>query len=172
MVATGRAAARVAPMRWEELAQLMQNAPVDRLGRPLSTATFGRSPQQHVAYEKSRSARNAAGVSTEDDLRGRLFGDRGRPRPGVPTPAAARGEARRVTLVENDFPYWFEAGARHDCLWASAGPPLSREEIELVIDAQYPDREVVWWSNPPALKSVLGMDHVHIVSRPRLRSKL
>ena len=93
---------------------------------------------------------------------------------GCPAETTAEGKLevpkpkrRSVVFTDNAFPYWFDEGMRHDCIWASRSPPLSPKEIERAIkrEPSLAGRECVWWANPVHLKSVPEIDHVHVVSR-------
>ena len=87
----------------------------------------------------------------------------------------------QLRFCPNDFPYCFESGIEHHVLWKlggdvtdeevaaakaelldlnSAGRELSAERLEQVSN----DADVfLSWINPPALKSLPGIDHVHIL---------
>lgn len=64
-----------------------------------------------------------------------------------------RGGACPAALHAQDFPYYFEPGISHDCLWADR--PLNPVEVEELLSQHLPGRERLWWINPPVLQSVL-----------------
>jgi hypothetical protein len=84
-----------------------------------------------------------------------------------------------LKLLPNDFPYNFEGGVRHYCLWKIDG--LNREVVtpdeiqvaieelrDIVVSENGCDKESVdtcFYTNPVALKSILDIDHVHILAR-------
>eukprot|EP00210_Caulerpa_lentillifera_P004541 g4333.t1 len=68
-----------------------------------------------------------------------------------------------VVFTENEFPYFFETGIKHDLLWSEQ--ELSSSEIESLIAKYKPGFEVVWFRNPPELQSIPEVWHVHILSK-------
>jgi hypothetical protein len=71
-----------------------------------------------------------------------------------------------IKLCPNDFPYHLEENVRHWVLWKLL-EPISHQEIheakqklrnqhKLIVD-------IAHWVNPPNLKSIPEIDHVHIV---------
>lgn len=68
-------------------------------------------------------------------------------------------------LTENDFPYDFEDGIEHWCLW-KLGSDLTTVDISWGMDElrnrdDYED--MLYWINPVNLKSLPNIDHAHIV---------
>lgn len=91
----------------------------------------------------------------------------------IPHPNPFRGSLRSSQLVLNDFPYNFTPGICHYVLWkmASTGRESGRvdegdlnEAIEELRGRGDGD-EFLWWINPENLKSILDIDHAHIVCR-------
>lgn len=39
-------------------------------------------------------------------------------------------ETEKISWMENDFPYWYEPGIEHHCLWSTT--PLSEDRIKQV----------------------------------------
>ena len=75
----------------------------------------------------------------------------------------------RKRLLRNDFPYYFATDVDHWILWKLGGGEITLQEIE---DAKEELRntlrnvvDTLHWINPPALKSIPEIDHVHILCR-------
>jgi tRNA(Arg) A34 adenosine deaminase TadA len=70
-------------------------------------------------------------------------------------------------LMRNDFPYYFETNIEHWILWKVGGPNISKDEIQEAMEDlanQLGDIvDFLHWINPPALKSIKDIDHVHIL---------
>ena len=70
-----------------------------------------------------------------------------------------------IKLLKNDFPYNFEPNVEHFILW-KIFEPLNQSDIDSAIkeltndDPQVP---VTFYVNPAHLKSVLDIDHAHII---------
>jgi len=112
---------------------------------------------------------------------------------GLPEDAQTPGEKKRVAissatfqptlkLLPNDFPYNFEGGIRHYCLWKVFAPDtqergLTAHEIrrgveelcEIVRVEKGGDEnlqiDTCFFVNPVVLKSVLEIEHAHILAR-------
>ena len=73
----------------------------------------------------------------------------------------------RKCVVRNDFPYYLDDGIQHWVLWKLGGDcneediDVAREEIRAAIGAE----EFLHWINPPHLKSLPDIDHVHFICR-------
>lgn len=77
----------------------------------------------------------------------------------------------QLSLHKNDFPYHFEPGMEHYVLW-KLGQPLEEEEIKAARDQLLADEgggaeEALYYVNPPHLKSILDIDHAHIIVKVR-----
>ena len=112
-----------------------------------------RHPDVLEAYQDFKSQLAAKGTSLEDNIKATVF--RGK-------------ESDSPVLVPNQFPYWVAPGIEHWVLWSppSVGP-LSAAAIRAAITAQRPTgvRDVFWFENPPAAKTVPGIWHVHVFFR-------
>ena len=78
---------------------------------------------------------------------------------------AGGGQVRGLVLRKNDFPYNL---GRHEhlILWKVEGGGLEEREIEEEVRRlEAAGEEVVWWINPPQLKSVRDLDHAHVIVR-------
>lgn len=68
-------------------------------------------------------------------------------------------------LVLNDFPYYFEDGVEHWCLW-KLGSDVTQEDLDWAIEDLSKRgyfSEFLHWVNPVHLKSLIDIDHAHIV---------
>ena len=83
--------------------------------------------------------------------------------------------ASRLVVVRNDFPYNFESGMEHFVVW-KVGSELIQSEIETVaqkICLESSALDFVTFTNPPTLKSILDLEHAHIILRlPSNRMKV
>jgi hypothetical protein len=74
-------------------------------------------------------------------------------------------EVKKV-LKPNDFPYYFAEGIEHWCLWKVCEDVTDEEIEEAKKDLQEMHGDVVdylSWRNPPHLKSLPDIDHIHIL---------
>ena len=107
-----------------------------------------RHPDVLEAYQDFKSQLAARGHSLEDHVRATVF---------------KGGRVRDPVLVPNQFPYWVADGIQHWVLWSPRGP-LSAAAVRAAITAQRPAgvRDVFWFENPPAAKTVPVIWHVHV----------
>jgi hypothetical protein len=69
------------------------------------------------------------------------------------------------TLELNDFPYNFEDGISHYILWKTF-KDITQQEIDETRKEILNKKDVIdtlFWMNPPHLKSLPGIDHVHFL---------
>lgn len=85
------------------------------------------------------------------------------------------GTQVRKRLVPNDFPYYFERDVEHWILWKLGGDGIAPTEIEEAKDELRQKlgnvADTLHWINPPALKSIPEIDHVHILCRRPSKDK-
>mmetsp|Transcript_4049 Transcript_4049/g.10574 ORF Transcript_4049/g.10574 Transcript_4049/m.10574 type:complete len:224 (-) Transcript_4049:143-814(-) len=85
-----------------------------------------------------------------------------------PRSEGAPGDLRRVILVENDFPYFVEESIVHYVLWKldeEITPREISEARERLQSEPVKALELLQWVNPPYLKSIPEIDHVHFLCR-------
>mmetsp|Transcript_14439 Transcript_14439/g.17553 ORF Transcript_14439/g.17553 Transcript_14439/m.17553 type:complete len:229 (+) Transcript_14439:41-727(+) len=70
-------------------------------------------------------------------------------------------------LARNDFPYYFEDGIDHWCLWKLGPDDVTEDDIEWgkeELKMKFDDvLELQHWINPEHLKSLPGIDHAHLI---------
>jgi hypothetical protein len=74
--------------------------------------------------------------------------------------------ATKTVLVENDFPYNFDDGVYHHVLWKVGGEGVNDADIADSIQHLRTTQGAVdtaYYVNPPHLKSILDIDHAHIL---------
>jgi Protein of unknown function (DUF3605) len=86
----------------------------------------------------------------------------------IAVPALADVKTVHKRLVLNDFPYYMMDDIDHYVLWKIGGVPCNKDDIQ---EAQHQLRQqgyeerILHWTNPPHLKSIPEIDHVHILAR-------
>ena len=74
-------------------------------------------------------------------------------------------------LVLNDFPYYNGPGIFHYVLWKIGGEDVSDQDIEEAREelcSKLGDvQDILHWKNPPHLKSLPDIDHIHILCQRR-----
>jgi hypothetical protein len=83
--------------------------------------------------------------------------------------AADKSSASKIVLVENDFSYNFESGISHFILWKVGGILESNEILEMAMKLSHDEDafDFATYVNPPHLKSILDLDHAHILLKSR-----
>jgi hypothetical protein len=72
--------------------------------------------------------------------------------------------SEKMVLVPNDFPYSMQPGIIHYILWKRT--KIAPTDIEVATDElkkQLSAEDIVYWVNPPNLKSLPEIDHVHFL---------
>ena len=67
-----------------------------------------------------------------------------------------------VVLVENDFPYNLEEGAKHMVLWSNKA--MVRGEIEAFLDSSLKGKRYIWFRNTEANMSVPNIHHYQVLT--------
>jgi hypothetical protein len=73
----------------------------------------------------------------------------------------------QTSLVINDFPYYTERGIVHYILWKTL-EDVTEAEIQSAhsqLQERLQCKEILYFTNPPHLKSLPGIDHVHFFCR-------
>jgi len=159
----------MAPLGWEEAAELARDGSEERLSR------LKRSESVLARYRERRGEIGEVWASTSDYVLARYFGaaasaalgdgrDGGRRRVGSDEEARLAAEGR-VVWAPNDFPYDLEPGIAHFVVWSARGE-LSREEVLLLARGEAgPGADLAVFVNPPGLRSVHRVWHAHVLVR-------
>lgn len=89
----------------------------------------------------------------------------------------------RIVLSLNDFPYYFEEGIEHWVVWKLGGDistiEIENGKMEILKKADCSNVELIndssvflHWLNPPELKSLPDVDHIHILFRRTVINQL
>ncbi|CAB9526477.1 expressed unknown protein [Seminavis robusta] len=159
---------RTVPLEWPELVQIIQvEQDLAKLSRSVeqqtSYAIYMRdlkrkwsSVYHFILHSKFGFAkRQVAGTGNNE---GALVWESYPPVSDIKEPQKA--------LVENDFPYYNAPGIQHYILWKIGGDVTDQEIEEAGQDLRAKLGDVcgvVHWKNPPHLKSLPDIDHVHIL---------
>jgi Protein of unknown function (DUF3605) len=164
---------RVDPIGWPEL--------VDIVEKENNLAKLSRNVQQQKEYMIYRRELLKEWKSVYDhilvskfDFERRLVcndmqqGEDGNDQVWVAYPPLDEVREIKKVLKPNDFPYYFADGIEHWCLWKLC-EDVTDDEIEEAkkdLQAMYGDIVTyVSWRNPPHLKSLPDIDHIHVVCR-------
>ena len=156
---------RIYPFTWEELQEIVQ--------RDLSLLC--RSVEQQYTYEMYKVYLKRNWHSVYDHILCSKFqlphveedGKR-RAIPLVDYLASSETKSLR-SLLPNEFPYHVQSPCQHWVLWV-LGRPCEPGDIEWAkeeLNAKLgPMEDFIHWINPPHLKSIPDIDHVHILCLP------
>jgi len=125
------------------------------------------APSQSSIQRKRRS--KPTFQEYQNELRRNLNNDKG------------KHESKQLRICMNDFPYYFAPGIQHWVLWKLGGDVTSDEILQAkkcIFRDDYQLKHIIHndiivnstevflhWVNPPHLKSLPGIDHVHILFR-------
>ena len=125
------------------------------------------APSQSSIQRKRRS--KPTFQEYQNELRRNLNNDKG------------KHESKQLRIYMNDFPYYFAPGIQHWVLWKLGGDVTSDEILQAkkcIFRDDYQLKHIIHndiivnstevflhWVNPPHLKSLPGIDHVHILFR-------
>lgn len=160
------------PFEWEELLALFDTDTPDL--RRLS-----RSVEQQRDYEVFkrdllltwRSVLDSILCKTFDTIFERNVNEDGK---YIALPNLSDVQGTHTRLVLNDFPYFMEPGIDHYVLWKIGGGACNETDIcerkQQLVEMGY-DETMIHWVNPPNLKSIPEVDHVHLLARRKNRVK-
>ena len=166
---------RTTKATWEELVRIIGENEIPKLTRSRK--------QQHL-YEVFRFHMKAQYASTLDYILISKFGfakvlssspaaadkDGGGIQPRWKADPCLEDDAvgPRLLLAENDFPYCIEDNVVHYVLWKLKEPIVPQEILdarETLQSDKIKALEILEWVNPPNLKSIPEIDHVHFLCR-------
>jgi len=180
---------RSTPFSWEELNQIIV--------KEKNLAKLSRSVSQEQGYQRALVKQRQEWRSTKDKILHSKFNlpmqlDKETQLYFVDeTSANQQGQGVLRKLVPNDFPYYCAPGIGHWVLWKyGANSAISSEDIDWAKESllQLPSstndggnvveaNNMISWENPPDMKSLPEINHVHILLRhnpnanPKLRRK-
>ena len=148
------------PMRsWCELKTILDEESLEKLGR---------SKEQQIEYAEFRRQLSIDWITVTDyvlvskmNFRQIVLDD------GKFAAERPQVTASRLVIVRNDFPYNFESGMEHFVLW-KIGSELIKSEIDTAaqeICSESDALDFVTFTNPQNLKSILDLEHAHIILR-------
>jgi hypothetical protein len=86
-----------------------------------------------------------------------------------PLQDVAASGAIHMSLVQNDFPYYMVDHIEHWVLWKLGGvcsdSDIDKAKSQLLGSGRFFADELLHWANPPHLKSLPEVDHIHILCR-------
>lgn len=149
------------PLSWSACREAVSGNRLEVLGRSVS------QQRAYVSFveEMQRKHGSVAAYLLASKFGVEAAGDGEEPQYGGPD---------RLVLSLNDFPYHYEAGILHYILW-KLGSALTEEEIKaaelrLLQDGDIAAVDSMWYINPVHLKSVLQIEHAHILLKTRVES--
>jgi hypothetical protein len=144
-------------LQWHELKKIVEEGALEKLGRCANLQTKYVAVLTHLRAEWDSVTDyvlvNKFGYSQVVNSDGK----KAALRPNVP-------EIRIVT-ASNDFPYNFDTGMEHFILWKT-GSSITNDDITAEIHRLTHERRAadsVFYINPPELRSILDLDHCHII---------
>lgn len=146
-------------LSWEDVKEIIQSG---------NLALLGRSDDQQAMYNAFRTNLKSEWDTVGDYILATKFGLSVVLNHESGKKVSVRQEITedRIVAAPNDFPYNFENGIHHVILW-KVGSDLLAVEIEEFMEKLKSDvdglKEIVMYVNPPSLKSVLDVDHAHIL---------
>jgi hypothetical protein len=159
---------RCTPFSWDELHQIIV--------QEQDLAKLSRSVDQEQEYQKSLLQLKREWKSVKDYILHSKFQLPKEMDDDVQKYYVAETTIDRIhepilRVVPNDFPYHCAPGIEHWVLWKLGKEScITKEEIEFaqnVVQTEYSDvnENMICWENPPGLKSMPEIDHVHILFR-------
>jgi hypothetical protein len=150
---------------WDEAKRIIEDGSVEQLAR------LERNADVLTLYRAFRAELVNEWATVTDYLVATVFSEHA----SVLLQDDGRKKAKLLVVDEqvkvwrpNDFPYDFEAGVKHYCLWCTV--PLSRNTIIYEIALKFcPDEyDYLFFINPPSLQSIRNLWHCHVMVRQRL----
>lgn len=154
---------RVNPFSWEELRDIVDQDDLSYLSR---------SVMQQYEYEIYKIHSNKTWHSVYDHIMCSKFGA-----PSVLIEESGLQKANldnldklpTLALLPNEFPYFVEEPIQHWVLW-KLGSSCTDDDIEWakteLQERIGPIHDFLYWTNPPHLRSVMEIDHAHILCLP------
>lgn len=150
-------------LSWSQVVDIVRERAFDR---------FGRLPEEQALYHRRMKEMREEFASVGDyvlhhkfkypfDIQANLHQGK---KFVIPPPADVEND--RYVWVLNDFPYALGDEIDHYLLWSLR--PFPEPKIESIIRDHVDSRAIdcVYFTNPPVLRSVPNVSHVHIMTHP------
>jgi hypothetical protein len=164
---------RSLPFTWKELKQIVvEESDLSRLSRSVETERRYKADRERLLKEYESLYDHI--LYTKFNFPRRLDESTGKWKVDTPTDLQEKSAPpHRISifsLVKNDYPYHLEAGIEHWVLWKLHSNVTKEDVVQAIekLNVHYGDREAIdsiWWENPPSLKSLPDISHVHILLR-------
>lgn len=153
---------RTVPLSWQELVHIIQvQKDLKRLSRSVEQEKdyqiYMRDLKQEWESVYDHILHSKFSLEKRTNSAGKFFA----------YPPVSEIKETRKCVVPNDFPYYLDDDIEHWVLWKLGGDcteediNLAREEIREKTGVT----EFLHWINPPHLKSLPEIDHVHFICR-------
>lgn len=161
---------RIIPFSWKELLRICVHEQ--------SLSKLSRSVMQQYEYQLFMKHIRATYQSATDHILCSKFKFEKRydeetrkyyAHPSLESIQESLSECYQIEVLPNDFPYYVENNIQHWVLWKLGSKICTDEEIadakRLITERISPAVAVdfISWTNPPGLKSIPEIDHVHIL---------
>jgi hypothetical protein len=163
---------RSSPFSWEELKQIIvHDKQLARLSRSVDIERRYKSEKEELSkiYETIYDHI----LHTKFNFERRLDKDNGKWKAFRPQ-CDADSEIFKISLVKNDYPYFVAPGIEHWVLWKLYSEISMDDVAQALADlkSKYDDvLDMIWWENPPSLKSLPDINHIHILVRRKSNLK-
>lgn len=140
-------------------------------------AKLTRSVEQQTEYERFKRSLKQSWRSVLDHILSTKFGLERRVDAvsglAYAYPPLSQVQEQKFILVRNDFPYYTALNVDHYVLWKLHGECTMAEIQQAKHDIQSESNVVdcLHWINPPHLKSLPDIDHVHILCLRRTKDE-
>eukprot|EP01121_Diplochlamys_sp_Union-15-3_P008974 TRINITY_DN2415_c0_g1_i1.p1 TRINITY_DN2415_c0_g1~~TRINITY_DN2415_c0_g1_i1.p1 ORF type:complete len:153 (-),score=4.00 TRINITY_DN2415_c0_g1_i1:58-516(-) len=144
------------PMTWSEVVQIIQDKQYEK---------FGRFPDDLRFYDKCMNTLREEWESVGDHILHREFGFsveiiNNKKRTKLP------GQLPELfSFSVNDFRYALDPTIEHHLIWSTF--ELKESHIKTILEKNRSGYECVYFVNPPAIRTVQSVHHVHVISRKK-----
>lgn len=158
---------RIFPFSWDELQDIVDT----------DLSRLCRSVEQQAKYEVYKINLQRSWNTVQDHILCSKFGippkiHSSSGRQEASDPKNLPPDFPKLSLLPNDFPYFVKEPIQHWVLWKLGGQ-CNNEDIDWakaeLLRLVGPIRDYIHWVNPPHLKSVSEVDHVHLLCLPVTR---
>lgn len=153
---------RVKPLEWSELVNIIREGNLHLLSRSI---------EQETEYQIYRKNLKATWISVYDHILCSKFNfERHEDANGLfyAYPPLSEAKSVQTAVLRNDFPYYLAERIEHWILWKLGGDCDDQdiEDAKRQIQHELGDvDDFLQWINPPHLKSLPDIDHVHLLCK-------